>query len=713
MAYGKNTHNSKDSKSKKTTKDNEREEELLEKIKKNFQASEKFFSDDYDRNRKDAIFTMGDQWPEKIRRERTNDRRPILTENRLLPFVMKTVNEIRKSRPSILVKPVADGSDEEVADILGGIIRNIQNQSDAETCYDTAAQNAIMSGFGWIRIGTRYAEHDSFEQEIFIDRILNPFSVYMDPMSTRMDGSDAEFIMTFEEIDKDVFEEDYEHISPDSIGSDARDSWFRDNTVRVVEYYYKDYESKTLYEFLKADGEEGTGYELPEGADELRSRSVDICTIKYCKATYDTILEESEFVGKYIPIVPVFGLEVSNDDKREIYSLVHQAIDPQRMFNYWNTASTEVAAMQPKTPWVGATGQFANNPKAWAESNIKNIAFLEYKPISINGVLAPPPARQPVPTASATMMQSAMMAADGIKASLGMYDPAMGQRSSETSGKAILQREMQGENSTYHFVDNLVTSMKQVGRILVDIIPKVYSGKRVIRIVGEDGTSKQVAVNQPAMKQGKDLLPMEQGATEEAFHRLGVGKYDVVVEVGSSWATKRQEAASQIMELGRILPNLAEVAPDLLVKSIDMPYANDIAERLRANMDPALLGEDVEAKRLQSMAKEIEGLAQKLEQTELALQVKDDNQKFQNTLEEGKLRNETEEVRIKAQKVKAEIEKLNAEARIEIPAEAAKDMAEVKGQLSDLTEVIELIVSNGENQASEVEVTVVPETTEQ
>mgnify|MGYP006398682835 CR=1 FL=1 len=678
--------------------------ELLKTAMDRFQAAQEYCDADYKRGQEDVNFVLGDQWPQKIKEQRQSEGRPCLTENRLMPFVHQVVNQIRQARPAIRPKPVDSNADVDTAEVLQGIIRNIETSSDAETAYDTAAYNAVSASIGWIRVNTQYADERSFDQELCIERVLNPFSVLLDPNAKRLDGADANYAFIFDDMDIEEFKELYPDASTEGFEvSDEHTDWTSEDKIRIAEYYYREYETKTLVRWrVNVLGEPIEQISLidvmPENAEIIEERSVEIPVIKYCKITAADVLEETEVLGKYIPIVPVVGFETWRDGKRELYSLIHQAKDPQSMFNYWKTASTEVVALQPKAPFVGAVGQFNSKAQQWVNANRENYAFLEYDPVIIDGVPMPPPQRQAPPTSSGIQLQEAMAAADGIKASLGMYDASMGEQTNDISGKAIIARQLEGDNSTFHFVDNLSTAMKHVGRILVDLIPKVYSEARIVRILGEDGTENMVPVNQPYGKDQKgNKVPLEPGMPQEGFHKLDAGKYDVVVEVGPAYATRRQEAANAILELSRADSRVLEVAGDIFIKSLDIPNAEEIAKRLRAIMDPALLGDDVEAQRLQTMQQGLAQLEQQLKETQAALDAKKNNQEFENQLELKKLE-------IDSAKTMAEIKKIEAEINQSIPAASMQDIAaaitELKAQSDDINAAFDLFLSAQEEKAT-------------
>jgi hypothetical protein len=685
----------------------------IQDVLDNAKACEEFYRDVYQRSSEDIAFALGKQWPDKIKKQREQDNRPCLTENRMLTFVNQVVNQIRQARPSIIPKPVDDKADTETAEVLRGVIRNIETTSDADSVYDTAARNSVMGGIGWIRIRTDYADYDSFDQEILLERIQNSASVYLDPMHQRQDGSDARYGFVYDNIDKDEFERLYPKASTEGFKSSE---WYSDNQVRVAEYFYKDVEDKDLveYELQTIRGvERGVSLKdkLPLGAVVIRERKTQVTKIKYAKVTELDILEEGEFPGDFIPLVPVYGFEVFNDGKREFYSLIHAAKDPQRMLNYWKSTATEVVALQPKAPYIGLKGQFASYPEIWANANRENYPFLEADPVedSQGNPLPILPQRQQPPTTSGGMMQEAMMSADAIKASLGMFDASLGAQSADISGKAIISRQMQGDNATFHFVDNLSIAIRHVGRILIGIIPLIYSGQRIVRILGEDGTESMVPLNRPVVKQGKGyrIAGPNDGNIMDAIS-FDAGRYDVVVEVGASYATKRQELANAIVEIARVNPEIMNVAGDLFVKALDVPNADDIAERIRATMPPELLGDDVEAARLQQLAEQLKITQETLAQTENALLAKKRDEQVELAIKQDELLLKGRELEIKDKETNAKIEKMKAETdntNIKSVEIIASSVEELSGRFADIEGALDILLS-----AKEAEATGVPET---
>jgi hypothetical protein len=568
-----------------------REKKLLEEALERWQAAAEATAEQRRVAKEDLEFRAGEQWPSDIKAERSAEKRPCLTINKLPQFSRQITNEQRKNRPAIKISPVSDGADEDTAEVLQGAIRHIEQLSNADVAYDTAFKGAVDQGFGYFRFTTAYTSSTAFTQEIQFKRIRNPFTVYLDPSAQEPDGSDANWGFVVEDLSKETYKRLYPKSKraigdtwETSVGDNIPD-WVTKDGCRVAEYFYKKFEEVTLvllsdgavfekaeYEALMAAGQ------VPLEITKVDERQATKWKVMWCKHTATEILEETEWLGKYIPIVPVYGDELDVDGKVILEGIIRHAKDPQRMYNYWATAETETIALSPKAPWVGAEGQFEGNNK-WETANTKNHAYLEYKPKSLAGVPLPPPQRNTAEPPVQAITNARLQATDDLKATTGIYDATLGARSNERSGRAITARDNQSQTSNFHFIDNLVRSVRHAGRILIDLIPKVYDAPQIMRIIGEDGSQRMVKVNQ------KFIDPKTK--VEKIFD-FSVGVYDVIVEAGPSFSTKRKESAESILSLAQSYPQLMEIAGDLLVQSLDWPEHRKIAQRLRKMLPPGV-----------------------------------------------------------------------------------------------------------------------------
>lgn len=526
---------------------------------------------------------LGEQWPEQAKREREQEGRPCLTLNKMPTFIRQVVNDSRINSPQIKVKPVDDDADPDTAEVLSGLIRNIEYTSQADVAYDTALDAAVTGGMGFWRVATEYCDEQSFAQDIFIRRITNPLSVVFDSHSESLDGSDWRHASLIDHLTEDELKR--RHKAKKDVGSFDGEVGQNDDEdlIRIAEFWHVDEVSEKL--LMLSDGSVLTEDEYlkphPEIGIPLKDILADLGVVvarerkssKRVVKQYicgSEIIETNDWAGKWIPIVPVFGDEVFCNGKRYLKSLIRDAKDSQQNFNYWRSGATEAVALGPKTPFIGPSGAFDSAAGKWATANVKNHPYIEY-----DGGIAPQ--RQPFVGVPAGMLQEAMNASDDMKAIIGIYDASLGARSNETSGKAIMARQREGDVSTFHFIDNLAKSIAHTGRILVDLIPKIYDTERVIRVIGADGESKNVPLKQKTEHKGV-----------ERIFDLGVGKYDVAVDTGPSFTTQREEAATQMIELIRGYPNAAPIIGDLLAKNLNWPDADEIAKRLKAMLPPQI-----------------------------------------------------------------------------------------------------------------------------
>lgn len=553
-------------------------------------------------NRREALddirfARLGQQWPDKVRRDRELDGRPCLTINRLPAFIRQVVNDARQNKPSIVCHPVDSGADPETAEIFNGLIRNIEQSSDAEVAYDTALDFAVTGGFGYFRINTRYARDDAFDQDLVIERVSNPFSIYGDPASSAADSSDWNTAFVVDTISKADFEARWKGADPVDWTSDAYGGlagpWVEGDRVMIAEYWRREAVARSIVALSDGQVMEVGAYEAQKGLfDSLgvtvvgRPRQIAGHKVVQRLMTGGEVLETVDWAGKYIPIVPVYGEELHVDGRRVLRSLVRDAKDPQRMFNYWRTTSTELVALAPKAPFIGRKGAFETDAVKWATANVQTHAYIEYDGPE-------PPMRQPFSGVPAGALQEALNASDDMKSIMGLHDASLGARSNETSGRAIMARQREGDVSTFHYIDNLSRAIRHAGRILIDLIPKVYSTPRVLRVLGPGGEARLAPVNQRFQADATDAAG--QVKKIEKIYDLGAGKYDLTVRAGPSFTSRREEAATQMIELIRAYPPAAPMIGDLLARNLDWPGADEIAERLGAMLPAQMKGGSPEA----------------------------------------------------------------------------------------------------------------------
>ena len=565
---------------------------------------------------------LDDQWTLEERRGRELDGRPCLTVNKLPAIMRQVTNDARQNRLSIAVHPVDSSADPDTAEVLSGLIRNIEQASDAESAYDTALEHAVDRGRGFFQIDLQYARDDTFEQDIVIKRIANPWAVYGDPASTAVDSSDWDAAFVLERLSKARFKRRFKGAEAVSF-TDQADMMAEtvDDSVTLAAWWTREEATRDIV--LLSNGEivpldrfeaELAAYQGQGVTVVGQPRQVPTYKVKQHILSGAAVLDTVDWAGRYIPIIPVYGEEVNEDGKRHWRSLIRGVKDAQRRYNVHISEATTQTLNQTKAPWVGPLGSFDADPERWATSN-EHHAYLEYKPVYVNGVLAPPPQRNFPGGPPSSEIQAAMIAADDIKAVTGLHDASMGAQSNETSGRAIMARQREGDISTFHFPDNLKRAIRHAGVVLVDLIPKAYSTPRVLRVLGPEGDQSMVQVNQPFEQEASG--PDGQMQKVMRIYDLTTGRYDVTVTAGPSFTSRREEAATQMIELIRAYPDAAPMIGDLLAKNLDWPGADEIAERLKKMLPAQLQGESPEAQKaqadMQKMAELIKQLQGQLE----------------------------------------------------------------------------------------------------
>lgn len=625
--------------------------------------------------RKDLLMLTGEgQWPEAIRAEREAEGRPCLTINRLPQFVRQVTGDIRRVNPAIKVAPGDANTSSESADIVGGLIRQIEAASGADSIYESAAEAAAACGMGNFRILTEYADDESFDQDIIIKPIRNPFAVVWDRAAVEPTRKDAKHCFIVEMMKREDFKAQYkdadcaEWRSGETIETQR---WFSGDDVAVAEYIWVETESETRARM--ADGSTVISPTKEQKAAAIAVRTVEKPVIMWAKISARDVLEGPQRLpGKHIPVLAVIGEELVIDQKRVRTSVIRYSGDSQISYNYMRSTQVEVIALQPKAPFLLTPDQIKGYAPMWAQANKSNLPYLVYNPDS---KAAAAPQRLNPPVASTALMQEIRLADEEMKATTGIYDASLGARSNETSGVAIAERKVEGQRSTSIYVDNLALSIARCGEIIVSMIPEVYDTERTIRILGDDGAEQLQVINQ-AM-----VAPDGQ---QFQNNNLTVGRYTVRVATGPAYSTLKEEAANGMFEFLKAFPQAAPVIADMVAENMPWPKAQQIAERLRKLAPPGAIEEAPN-----SLTPE--QIRQRQQQQEQAAQ--------QNQRQEAAFRVEMAERTAKAEKTAAEAQKVGAETA-SISLDAARKQMELAVQNGLFDEVIRSEVARALHSAT-------------
>ena len=622
------------------------------------------------------------QWPEGIKADRDGEGRPCLVVDRTNPFVHQVVNEQRRNRPQPQVNPTGDGATQETAEIFQGMIRHIAYQSSGDTAIDTAFESMVRCGRGYFRVLTQYRNDTDFDQDILIKRIPNLHSVYLDPAYTEPDGSDAEWGFITYYLPRNVYRSEF----PDSKMADYDDAMWSSIGDEVPEWAERDGSACLVVEYFK---KERHSIEIEKNG---KKRDGVKTVVRWYKMNAVEVLETTVWPGKYIPIIPVLGTELYLDGKLKWSGLVRSAKDPQRAYNYWKSAQAETIALAPRAPYVGPKGFMGNQRGVWDSANKKALAVLEYEAFDSQNRPLPPPTRTMAEPPIQAITQAMMGAVDDMKATTGMYDPSLGNRESTQSGVAIRQLQNQGQSGNFHYQDNLSRSMRHLGRLLIDLIPKIYDSERVVRIVKPDESTALVTVNGPT------------GQTDpktgvEMIYQLDVGTYDVTVNVGPSYQTRRQENLAFLESLmqGPFAQLMTTAAPDLVIGMTDFAISPILKERLAKAVPPQFQDQPAGQpqippqlqQQMQALTQQHAQLVQQLNAAHDALESKQAEIQAKNQVELQKAQIDSQ-TKVEVARIGGEAEVLAAEAKAQAQGSAQQIqtfLKEMEAQLGDVQDL--------------------------
>lgn len=530
-------------------------------------------------------FVAGEHWTEEQKTERKG--LPCLAFDRIGPSIDQVVNDSRQAPPSPKFIPVGGGADKETAEILQGLLRNVQNDSNADIATETAYTQAVQIGRGWYRVLFEYENDVDFTQRIVIKRVANPFCIYPDPSADEFDYSDMRYCFATEDLDKDVFDDLYgDTIAAanmgnwEALGDKIKNEWFPNGAVRVAEYWW--IETTRDYICMLRNGDIMPWENVPNGEIPVNTRPVERRKVRMCKICGTGLIVEKtvddsssgiiEWPGKYIPIIPVIGKEYIKEGKRALRGMIRPAMDGNLMFDYMSSKIAQGVGLAPISQWKVADTAVEGYEKVWSSANRDPFALLKWHARDAEGNANPAPERISPSVDMSSAIQALSVYDNSIKAVLSTYDPSLGAPGPEQSGKAILARQREGDNAHFDYHDNYARSMRHLGRVFVDLAPKIYTEPRIINIFDPDGKQRQVQINQQTIYKGVSRIFDIAG---------GVLRHDVVVESAPNYATRRQEGVAGMVEMFKMAPAVFVRAIDLLVRMMDIPMADQIADRLR------------------------------------------------------------------------------------------------------------------------------------
>ena len=644
-------------------------DKILNETKTRLKQAEDYWQENYQRGVEDKEFVTveGAQWGLHEVQKRKDDGKPSLEFNMCRAYCRQQINTQRQNRPQAKVVPVDNGADADKANLIEGLIKDTEEATDAESAYDTAAENAVYGGLGFYRLVTDYVSELSFNQEPKFMPVQNPHAVYIDPLSRALDGSDMTWAIVGDWVNKDDIIEQYGNDAAVDFEDSNYSDWYDDSdkTLRIVEYFKLEEVKDTLW--LLTDGTSNYKSVLSEqlGSDETALKAAGILQatrpttrkeVKWYKVSGAKVLEENTFPGRYIPIVPVYGEVTWVQEKRYIFSLVHFAKDPQRLFNYWKSTEAHILQKNQDDILVADAEGVSGHEEQW--QNPSKYAAVYYNFVDESGNQRPAPFRMGAAQPPVGVLNAAESAKQGITDILNMHAPVMGGQGNETSGVAIGMRQRQSETAQFHLQDNLNKSIRHGAKILLGLYQALYTVPMVRRIVGVDGESEQVKLFEETAK----------GVMAD----VTVGRYDVRMDTGPSFNTQREQNFALMMQLLSMNPQLFSLIGDILLQNSPLLNAKEIAERIKSTMPPQLTGKEqqIDPEQAKAQIMQLDQLVQKMTAEIEQLQ--------------GLVNDKDADRQLELVKIQLQAEK---DIRVaQINAESKADVEELKGVVSLLTQ---------------------------
>ena len=615
---------------------------VVSEAKKRFERCSSWESPSRTRFVDDIRFANGDsdngyQWPNSLRRNREIDAKPCLTINVIHQHNLQISNQARKNKSSVKFLPQGNGATALGATMMNNLSRRIERISDAQSAYTRARNFQIEGGIGYWRIKTDYAGPQTFDQDIFIEPVVDPLAVYLDPDIKKLDGSDANFGFVFDNMPKEVFDQEFPDFK-DKVGENsplgidgADDDWLTKDHVRVAEYFRKVAYEDTLVSFVW-QGQRQTVLKSKLARNMLgilddpntKTRPTQREEVEWYLIAGSQVIDSTVWVGKYIPLIRVIGEETIIDGIMDRKGHTRSMKDSQRMYNYNASAQVEFVALQGKTPWVAAAESIEEYETMWNTANTTNHSVLVYKPYDDQGQQLPPPQRTTPPTASPGYQAGMETAFNQIMMASGQWQNQMGMMGNERTGAAIGKRQRQSETAVFHFQDNYEAALIFTGKQLLDLIPKVYDTKRLLVVQGDNDEDLEVMID-PQAQQAFQQQQAEDGSIASMVFNPAWGDYAIGASVGPEYGSKRDETTEALSLILTQAPQLVPIIGDILLGSMDFDKAQEAAQRLRRLVPPQAMGqgpsqqEQLLGQQVQALTKALAESLQKQADSELKL----------------------------------------------------------------------------------------------
>lgn len=597
------------------------QEEFLEDMRKEYQADLDFDKKNREEALEDKKFAAGEQWDPVVLEERKG--LPCLVINNIPQFTAQLTGDWRESRKAIKVLPSND-EDTDVAEIRGDLIRSIESESRADRVYTSSFESLVECGDGAFRVNVEYSRDDVFDQDIRLNSIEDCLSVVWDRYSVDPTAKDARRVYVDDRIPAKEFERKWPDLTPDALDSGEEmmgdlgaEGWLDEESYKITEYWrlIERRQTMALFPNGKMFQIDDDNYDIlvEQNGTPIRTRETWCTYAQMHICTGFAILSGPfEYKLNRLPIIRMAGRVTNVGGRRIRYGLVRFMKDPARLKNFWRSIGAEQLGYAPKAKWIAPASAVEGREDTFRKAHLTRDPLLVY-----NDDAEAPPTLIPPPPVEASILNEAAVNAQDMKDVTGIHDASLGIKSNEVSGRAINARQREGDIAALTFYDNANAAVLEAGDVINQLIPQIYDGTRIVRTIGEDEQVKFVNLNDPMNPDSIDM---------------SVGKFDVALSTGTSYTTKRQEAAQAMMEAIQVWPDLMGIAGDIVAKAQDWPGADKLAERLKKTIPPQFLDDDEEGG-LGITPEQLQELQMVLQQAQMELQ----ELKTDRSLEEKKL----------------------------------------------------------------------------
>ncbi len=524
-------------------------------------------------------------------------------------MVSRFIGQWNTNRVSVEYKPDNSKTSDEDTALLNGIFRKDWVQNSGKLASDNAVDELATTGYGALILSTRFEDQEDTEndlQRIQFSPIHNSYcKTIWDRNAKRIDKRDARRCTVLEEFSKEAFLErwpDKAHISayePDTSTHFDYPVWSED-VVYVAKRYEVLVKVEKVFVYFNLETEEVETYteeQHEKAKDQLaqseftvfdRERKVRTQSVEVSVFNGEEYLEKPRrIVGKYIPIIPFYGIRAFVDGRETSRGLVRKQKDPSRVLNVQISKVLEDAATGGQRTPIFAPKQMPPQHADHWEKRASNPAWLPVNPLyGPNGELisaGPLGYVEPNPvdpnTAALIQITQEHLRNSGGGAPQDTIDPS-------TSGKAVNALIKREDLNKQQIMDNIVNAHEWMGTVYQAMASEIYTGQRIMRIIDKEGKESEVRLNEEVIDEETERAVVRNTLTGKRF--------SVVVSTGPQYDTIREQGVEEmkgVLEYVVKIPQAAKYVPIVLAEILkNMPGVDTTAIQEMARKDLLLQG---------------------------------------------------------------------------------------------------------------------------